>query len=39
MNICTWNSQGNPYTTQKKIEILNQFMNMGKKQQHALNKV
>ena len=27
MKICTWNSQGNPYTTPKKIEILNQLYN------------
>lgn len=39
MKICTWNLQGNPYNFSKKKEVLNQFMNMGKKQQHALNKV
>lgn len=27
MKICTWNSQGNPYTIKKKIEILNQLYN------------
>lgn len=39
MNICTWNSQGNPYNSTEKEEVLKQFMNMGKKQQHTLNKV
>lgn len=39
MNIYTWNSQRNPYNSTEKEEVLKQFMNMGKKQQHALNKV
>ena len=27
MNICTWNSQGNPYKTSKKLEVLHQLYN------------